>query len=160
MILLVTGGRNYCEYMDDKPACVTHAERRALAAALLRIHAVRPITKLVHGAARGADKWSGLWAATMGIAVDPYAVDKAKDGPWPAAGPRRNQRMLTESKPDGFVQFPGGTGTADMTRRCLAANIPEWRPFDELDVDTGRVQRVEDERPVEKMRISCREYPP
>lgn len=39
------------------------------------------------------------------------------------AGPRRNQRMIDDGKPDLVVAFPGGRGTADMVRRARAANI-------------------------------------
>jgi hypothetical protein len=35
-----------------------------------------------------------------------------------AAGPRRNQRMLEDFRPDLVVAFPGGRGTAYMVRRA------------------------------------------
>ena len=43
-----------------------------------------------------------------------------------SAGPARNQRMLDEGKPDAGIAFPGGPGTADMTRRLKEAGIPVW----------------------------------
>jgi hypothetical protein len=62
-----------------------------------------------------------------------YAIDRGlKDVPFPApwtryghaAGAIRNQQMIDEGKPDIAIAFPGNTGTADMTRRVRAANIP------------------------------------
>lgn len=38
-------------------------------------------------------------------------------------GPFRNERMLREGRPNCAVGFPGGTGTADMTKRRLAYGI-------------------------------------
>jgi hypothetical protein len=35
-----------------------------------------------------------------------------------SGGPKRNQQMLEEGKPDLVLAFPGGRGTADMVRRA------------------------------------------
>ena len=40
-----------------------------------------------------------------------------------AAGPLRNARMIAEGKPDLVLAFPGGRGTADMTRKARAAGV-------------------------------------
>lgn len=53
----------------------------------------------------GADVLAGWCAAGVGAAVDVYPVDHALDGPWPAAGPRRNERMHRESRPDRGLAF-------------------------------------------------------
>lgn len=92
------------------------------------LHEKRPITILGHGKARGADVMSGEWAALRGIPVEEYAVNIKLDGKWPAAGIRRNQRMLNAFKPDGAIAFYefgyNGTGTLDMVRRLKLANVP------------------------------------
>ena len=81
------------------------------------------ITHVIHGYARGAD-YGGMmygrdWlsAEILGFKANWFADGKA-------AGPLRNQRMIDEGKPDVAIAFPGGRGTADMTRRCEAAKIP------------------------------------
>lgn len=56
-------------------------------------------TIIVHGDARGADKMAGAVARRLGFEVRPYPVDNAVDGPWPAAGVRRNIRMLKSEHP-------------------------------------------------------------
>src|SRR5574343_1953810 len=56
-------------------------------------------TRIVHGAARGADTIAGRAGAALGFDVKAYPGDESLDGPWPAAGIRRNQRML-DSEPD------------------------------------------------------------
>lgn len=71
----------------------------------------------------GADLIAAVWAGLMDVPCDEYAVDHAIDGPWPAAGPRRNGRMLRESKPHVVLAFPGGRGTADMMRQARAAHV-------------------------------------
>jgi len=49
---------------------------------------------LMHGAARGVDTWADSVGRELGCRVEPVPVDHALDGPWPAAGIRRNHRML------------------------------------------------------------------
>lgn len=82
------------------------------------------MTLLIHGDARGADRLAAEWALDNNVMVRPFPVNNTIDGPWPAAGVRRNARMLRESKPDFVIAFPGNTGTADMIRRARAANVP------------------------------------
>lgn len=77
----------------------------------------------------GADELAGAWARSRGIAEEPYPVIHEIDGPWPYAGPRRNDRMLTISKPHGVVAFPGGNGTRGMMRLARAAGVPVWEPL-------------------------------
>lgn len=93
---------------------------------------------VIHGGCRGADLIAGFCAPGVGASVEAFPVDHAIDGPWPAAGPRRNERMLRESKPDRCLAFgallkPSGTGrldgmkptgTGDMVGRCLAVRLP------------------------------------
>ena len=125
MRLVVTGGRDYSD------------TQRAFAA-LDDLHARRPISVLIEGEARGLDSRARVWAVRRGIAVEPYpapwddvdhpaaVVRYRRDGkPYDAnAGPRRNQQMIDEGRPDYGLVFPGGTGTADMRRRLVAAGIP------------------------------------
>lgn len=110
-VVLVTGGRDYAD-----AATVAHE--------LGAIDERRPISKLVHGAARGADTLAGAWARQHLTPVESYPVDYALDGRWPAAGHRRNRRMLDASKPDLVVAFPGGRGTAGMVAAAIAAGVP------------------------------------
>jgi hypothetical protein len=79
-------------------------------------------THLIHGAARGVDSIAANWALTR-----PNITSMAFPADWDhwglAAGPIRNQQMLTEGKPDLIIAFPGGKGTADMIRRAMAAKV-------------------------------------
>lgn len=118
MRLLVCGGR-------------TFADADGLASVLDEWHRRRPLTVLIHGAARGADSLAGQWARSRGIAVEPYPVTSSEWSAWKAVGrPRpspgtvRNARMLAEGHPDAVLAFPGGVGTADMVRRSKAAGVP------------------------------------
>lgn len=81
-----------------------------------------PIECVIHGAARGADSLGGLWAMYERLWCWAEKADWDTHGK--AAGPIRNQRMLDIYKPTFCVAFPGGTGTADMIRRCKAAGVP------------------------------------
>jgi hypothetical protein len=80
-----------------------------------------PITLVVEGGARGADKIGMEWAAAAGIACITYAADWSLG---PKAGPLRNQRMLDDGRPDMVVAARGGVGTADMMARARLGGVP------------------------------------
>lgn len=109
MNVLVCGGRDY-------------ADARALAEVLDAFHGETPITRLIHGAARGADSLAAAWARSRGIPERAFPADWKKDGR--AAGFVRNARMLREGRPELVVAFPGGKGTAHMVNLARAAGVP------------------------------------
>ena len=82
---------------------------------------------LIHGAAPGADTLAAQWAQDQRrITVEAYPADWATHGK--AAGPIRNQKMLTEGQPLLVVAFINrplaeSRGTADMIGRARAASI-------------------------------------
>lgn len=108
MRVLVCGGRGF-----DDLVLFDHTMDE------LRRH--NPISAIIHGGAPGADTMASFWAGFACIPIEVYHANWAKHGK--AAGPRRNQRMLDEGKPDLVVAFPGGRGTADMVRRAKAAEV-------------------------------------
>ena len=125
MRVVVTGGRDF-------------TDTRSAFAALDALHARRPITVLISGKCKtGLDARAEAWARQLGIPVDPYpapwddidypdaVVRYRRDGTaYDAnAGPRRNQQMIDEGKPDYALVFRGRGGTADMRRRIVAAGI-------------------------------------
>ena len=80
---------------------------------------------IVNGCAPGIDSFARQWAVDLGIPVDDYPIrvadwDRYKKG----AGPRRNQQMIDEGKPNEGIAFPGGSGTLDMLDRMEHAGIP------------------------------------
>lgn len=81
------------------------------------ISALRPDV-VVQGGARGVDEWARGWAEDANRQCVTYPADWESFGR--AAGPKRNQLMLDDSKPDIVLAFPGGKGTADMVRRAKA----------------------------------------
>lgn len=125
MRLVVTGGRNY-------------KETARTFAALSDLHARKPISVLIEGEAEGLDKRAATWAKRNGVAVEPYPAPwddidhpdavvryRRNGAPYDVnAGPRRNQQMIDEGRPDFALIFPGDTGTADMKARIIKAGIP------------------------------------
>lgn len=111
-VVLVCGGRNY----DD---------RERLFSILDVAHAANPIKMLIHGGASGADDLAGQWARNAGVHWKAYPAYWKSEGT--AAGPKRNQRMLSEGQPDLIIAFPGGSGTQDMTQRGEAVGVPVVR---------------------------------
>jgi hypothetical protein len=112
--LLVCGPRDYPDYWT------VHEILDAM-------HRVNPITCLIEGGALGVDRFARAWAVKNGVPTDPCEVDHTLDGPWPAAGSRRNQRMMREKRPDrvlAFVATPPTKGTADMVRQAKRAGVP------------------------------------
>lgn len=98
---------------------------------------------VVHGAARGADRMAGQWAARAGLPWEAIPADWehcAEDCPpghrqerggreWcPTAGHRRNQAMVDAGAAVCLAfQVGESTGTADCIRRAEAAGIPVRR---------------------------------
>lgn len=103
MRILVCGGRHY----GDKPE-----ERRRGFEVLAEV--CQSGDEIIHGGATGGDTLADDYANEHGLVVRPFPVDHTLDGPWPAAGPRRNKRMYESSKPHLVIALPGGRGTASM----------------------------------------------
>lgn len=153
MIIVVTGGRDF-------------AAANVVYSALDTLHQQDPITLVAHGACgitigsdgkksgnmRGADRLGGVeWTALRGAHGWPFYVDHALDGPWPAAGPRRNERMLRAVKDYGatrpplVVAFDGGRGTASCIRQALGLGLRVCRvhgtgPYWTEILDNGKVK--------------------
>lgn len=108
MRVLVCGGRTYDDF--------THLQKT-----LDEIDALMPITELIHGGARGADRLADYWARSRGLTPRVFLADWDEHGK--AAGPIRNQKMLDKGKPDLVIAFPGGRGTADMVSRAMKAGV-------------------------------------
>lgn len=106
MRVLVCGGRRY-------------TDKQRVYDTLDTVHAQRKITVIVEGGAKGADALGALWARTHSVRLETYAISQREwDELGNAAGPRRNQRMLDEGRPDVVIAFPGRSGTRDMILRA------------------------------------------
>jgi hypothetical protein len=79
---------------------------------------------IIHGGARGADRLAGEWGKNSGLPVIEVAANWSRYGN--AAGSIRNGWMLDLCFPTYAVAFSGGTGTADMVRKCKARHVPVW----------------------------------
>lgn len=108
MRVLVCGGRDFSDYA-------------AISIILEAIHAKRPITLLIQGGARGADSLAFEWAAHSLIPTKTFPAAWGIHGK--SAGPIRNNKMLTDGKPDLVVAFPGGSGTAHMVKIAKDAGV-------------------------------------
>jgi len=93
-----------------------------------RAHETFPITLLIDGDARGADRMAGLVAKKLGLNRAVYPANWELYGK--AAGPIRNQQMLDDGRPTEVWVFhdslESSKGTADMVRRAKRAGIPVW----------------------------------
>ena len=114
MRILVCGGRNY-------------ADREAVFRALDEVCIDNPdcAVTVIQGGADGADALAREWCNARAIPCLNVPADWKAHGR--AAGPLRNQRMLTY-KPHLVIAFPGGRGTADMVRRAEIAGIEVRKP--------------------------------
>lgn len=126
MRVLVTGGRTYIAYRTIRDVLATYD--------------TAPPPTLVHGDAPGADTAAAQVAEfVFDWEMEPHPAEwptcrsdcprghrrRDRFGRWycPWAGRRRNQAMA-DAGADILIAFPGGKGTADMTRRAQAAGIP------------------------------------
>jgi len=116
-VLLVTGGRTFCEATDGKPRDDYMAERQALGFALDMINP----SSVIVGDADGADRWAVIWCDRRGVPYTRFIADWTKHQK--RAGPIRNQTMV-DRQPDAGVAFSGGSGTADCVKRMDTAKIP------------------------------------
>lgn len=115
MRLLVCGGRNFCD--------VPRLWRK-----LDEINVKWPVSVLIDGASDdvtgpyiGADYWAHMWAVAHDKETVRVHADWKTQGR--AAGPLRNQRMLTEQYPQMLLATDGGRGTANMIGLAGAAQI-------------------------------------
>ena len=103
MRVLVCGGRRYDN--KDKVAAI--------------LAAIKP-TVIIQGGGTGADELAKIWAQRNNVPTVTYFPT------WHfgrGGGPRRNQFMLEDGRPDLVVAFPGGAGTADMKHRARHAGV-------------------------------------
>ncbi|MEE7460670.1 hypothetical protein MFUR16E_04650 [Methylobacterium fujisawaense] len=108
MKLLVCGGRDF-----DRKGVIWDA--------LDDLHRRDPVALVITGAAPGADTQADRWAAARGL--DRIIVPANWTGRGKAAGPVRNELMLSMGKPDRVLAFPGGIGTASMCRLAEKAGV-------------------------------------
>lgn len=78
------------------------------------------IDVLICGGAPGLDQLAEKVARGLGIHV--ARVDALWKIYGHSAGLKRNEAMRL-LRPDRLLAFPGGTGTADMTLRCMKAGV-------------------------------------
>lgn len=115
MRVLVCGGRDFTDF--DKVCRVLDA-----------VHARRPITLLIHGAARGADTLAQRWADARGVQCMPFPADWEGLGRG-HAGRVRNFTMLRDGRPQLVVAFDGGRGTTNMIIQSREAGVPVLRAW-------------------------------
>ena len=96
----------------------------AIAAALRSVQP-RPML-IIEGGAKGADSIAAALAVRARVNVAEYPADWTQHSK--AAGPKRNELMLREGKPDlvlAFHEDPNlGKGTAHMVRIAREAGVP------------------------------------
>lgn len=109
MRVIIAGGRDYTFDNEDIEF-------------LENLYLGRPFTAVLCGGATGADAEGARWAKRRGIPVEHYLADWSGHGR--AAGPIRNQAMVDVA--DALIAFPGGRGTADVTRRARLAGLQVW----------------------------------
>lgn len=110
MRILVCGGRDYTDY----PLMLETMSE------VMSYYTLEPEdVVIIHGAAPGADSLIDKWAKDHGAGLEIYPAEWRKYGH--QAGLIRNQRMLSEGKPNLVIAFPGGRGTRDMINRSRKA---------------------------------------
>lgn len=86
---------------------------------------VGPPAVLINGGGRGVDETAREWADCWNVSIERYDADWEAHGR--SAGPRRNQQMIDEGKPNIVlaIQYKGRKtpGTQDMIRRAQKAGI-------------------------------------
>lgn len=77
---------------------------------------------VIAGGATGADTVAKEWALSWGLTFTEYKADWTRYGK--AAGPIRNELMLSAEQPNLVIAFPGGSGTRNMIKQARALSVP------------------------------------
>jgi hypothetical protein len=120
--LLVCGGRDFTDH-------------GLITSCLTRILVERGIDCIIEGECPtpdNPDKFAASWADAHDIPVHRCPVVRSIDGPWPAAGPRRNRRMRDTHHPTFGLAFPRangtwGSGTLGMIHLLEEIGVRTWR---------------------------------
>lgn len=111
MRVLVFGGRDF-------------TDSESLYSYLDKFHKENPITTLIEGDARGADRMAGYWARKNKVNLQIYKAQWDQYGK--AAGFIRNKQMRDEGNPDVGIACPGGRGTEMMKKLLEEKEIPVY----------------------------------
>ena len=128
-LVIIAGGGRSLDWPPDQ-----------IATALLNASARRPVERLLHGGARGADRLIDHAARSLAWPVEVIAAEWGRYGR--AAGPLRNglllRRALEEATPSQasvlVVTFPGAAGTASLVRQARHLIAADGEPIALVEV--------------------------
>ena len=123
-LVIVAGGGRALDWPSDQ-----------ITAALLQASGGRPVVRLLHGGARGADRLIDHAARSLAWPVEVIPAEWGRYGR--AAGPLRNglllRRALEEATPAQasvlVVAFPGAAGTASLVRQARHLIAADGEPI-------------------------------
>jgi hypothetical protein len=119
MRVLICGGRHY-----ENGDAVHHE--------LIRFNSQHAISVIIHGGVSGPGPAAEAWARQSGVAVVRYPPNWERFGK--KAERLRNDFMLTDSRSDCVIAFPGGDDTADLVAKATAAGIQVLRaPLNDIE---------------------------
>ena len=129
-VVLVCGGRDYAN-AEHVFGVLDELARRMVIEAIRHGACSRSKTK-DSAELTGVDRWADEWAISRGVPVQRYPADWRTHGR--AAGPIRNLAMLREPVPAVVIAFPGGAGTAHMTKAARGAALMGRRPCSAISI--------------------------
>ena len=123
-LVIVAGGGRDLDWPADR-----------ITAALLQASGGRPVLRLLHGGARGADRLIDHAARSLAWPVEVIPAEWGRYGR--AAGPLRNglmlRRALEQAAPSQasvlVVAFPGAAGTASLVRQARHLIAADGEPI-------------------------------
>lgn len=86
---------------------------------------------IIHGGARGADTIAGKAGEYLGIETIVYPAQWETYGI--AAGPRRNEQMIKEGKPDFILAFHKNISASKGTKHMLSLAVKNKIPYKLID---------------------------
>ena len=123
-LVIVAGGGRALDWPADR-----------ITAALLQASSCRPVLRLLHGGARGADRLIDYAARSLAWPVQVIPAEWGRYGR--AAGPLRNGLMLRRALEAAIpaqasvlvVTFPGAAGTASLVRQARHLIAADGEPI-------------------------------
>lgn len=112
-------------------------DRKAIAELIAQFS---PDTVVIHGAANGADTIAEEEAKKRGLAFIPFEAEwtKYKGG----AGPKRNQKMLDEGKPEAIYAFHNDIAESKGTRSMIYRSLKAGKNVTLISRKNGEITKV------------------
>jgi hypothetical protein len=99
----------------------TYSDKQHVFATLDRIHAKRPIELVIENGDAGVATFGWEWAIQRNVPVQTFHMGRHPEHP--SAAEQDYEAVISSTKPNGCVAFPGGTMTNRLIQAVMQADL-------------------------------------